>query len=95
MKLGTLIQRLTEKTNTYYLREMILHKRPLPDRCMIWTGAHTQEGPKFYKQKDQWGVSYLVHTIVRPYAKITFNGKPRTVHQVLYQLVYPDRKRPA
>lgn len=93
MKLSTLIARLAEKTNTAQLRDAISRQRPLPDRCMIWTGAHTRFGRFMVKKKDLFGIQYVTPSALRPYGKIFFNGKLEIVHLLIYRLVYPDRPK--
>ena len=50
-------------------------------------------GLQLVPQKDKYGVRYLTQTLLRPYAKIRYEGKVQMAHQLIYQLVYPDRPR--
>jgi len=88
----TLLRKISKNTNSPELILAIIapDKHPLPDHCIVWTGACILDKPYLRKFRDYNNTPYLSTVMQKARGKIVVRGKQVYVQRLIYQLMHPD-----
>lgn len=78
MRSDILLKRIAKKANA---PELLWKTKPLPDRCMVWTGAYLPGGFRMRKDFDHYEC-----VKIKSSSRVLFQGKRTSVPRVLHIL---------